>query len=456
MAIEPTAFAIAGLGGNNAHGAGFLAAAQELQRQRDQARHDVDLRDPAPDGQVRRPGGRATNAAPGQAGDERARRGILRELECISCTSGAIASTAVYLQGDDVRADMERRIEAVEQVLRLLPRNAWTERWRAPFVALFTGIPHVFGPWVTAFGEHLRARLLGFYDPASPNFGAVPTTLEELLDLWYPARAFVPALPRRYFEDVSRIFNDAAHGVGVAFNSFDPKTGIEHLYLNQAGLDCVRRHHDKRAEYGKPHHRTVYEPVTPDAVRAALWLVFYGFPQGGLESDRLMDGAYARSTILDELTFAQRIYAVKPVSHRWIGRLPQNQLEIQDLQTELWWEGSYREQYRLIDTLNGLCAEGRLRDADQVRGDVDATAASGPSRRPAARAGGTHPDKVYHHVDLVEVEITTQRGFFDYFVESRQVFDEAYAQSLDVLLQQEEHRTGKDGESAVAERAQPR
>ena len=30
--------------------------------------------------------------------------------------------------------------------------------WRAPLLALFTGIPGVFGPWVEAFGQHLWAQ----------------------------------------------------------------------------------------------------------------------------------------------------------------------------------------------------------------------------------------------------------------------------------------------------------
>ena len=65
----------------------------------------------------------------------------------------------------------------------------------------------------------------------------------------------------------------------MAFNSFDPTTGIEQLYVNASGL--------------------------------------------------------------------ARIYAVKPVNDRWLGRLPQNQFEVSDMQTEFWMEASYREQFRL-------------------------------------------------------------------------------------------------------------
>ena len=69
--IKRTAFAISGLGGNNAYGAGFLAAVQEATSRQ----------------------GITTGLHPG--------------LEMISCTSGAIASTATYLRGGDLRAQVQ-------------------------------------------------------------------------------------------------------------------------------------------------------------------------------------------------------------------------------------------------------------------------------------------------------------------------------------------------------------
>ena len=44
------------------------------------------------------------------------------------------------------------------------------------------------------------------------------------------------------------------------------------------------------------------------------------------------------SIILNELTGTERIYAVKPVNDRWLGRLPQNLFEVADMQTEFWME----------------------------------------------------------------------------------------------------------------------
>ena len=418
-----TAFALAGLGGNNAHGAGFLAAAQQLQRQRQQAvRCSPHRQDPGPST------GTSTLHATRRA------RLVLPELEFISCTSGAIASTVTYLKGGDVREEMEGRVAAAERA-GLLPRTAWTDPWRGLVTALFTGVPHVFGPWVQAYAQHWGKRLIDLLNPAGPRFGSVPTTLDEVLDLWFPARTVVPRLPRDFFVEAADVFTDPVHGVGVAFNSFDPNTGVEQLYVNDAALSRIADHHDRRADYGRTHRRTVYRPITPEAVRAALWLVGYGFPDGRLGPSHCVDGAYARSIILNELTSAGRVYAVKPTSERWIGRLPQNWFEVQDMQTEFWWEASYREQARLIETVNDLQAAGRLsgRTASANSGvDGGQIASTAPARLDTVRT------KDYRPVELIPVEIGVQRGFLSYFVESREVFTEAYGRSLRLLSRRDE------------------
>jgi hypothetical protein len=88
LVTTPTAFALAGLGGNNAH------------------RGWVSDRRPT----VARGRGEAS--------------GILPGLRMISYTSGAIATTATYLRGEDLRAGLEDRIAAVRRVTRL-PDGAW-------------------------------------------------------------------------------------------------------------------------------------------------------------------------------------------------------------------------------------------------------------------------------------------------------------------------------------------
>jgi hypothetical protein len=431
MKSTSTAFALGGLGGNNAHSAGFLAAAQELQRQRRQGAHP----DPDGDGLV--------GAVDVEAAQRRARLDILPELQFISCTSGTIASVVTYLKGEDVREATERGIAAVD-AMNFSPRNAVADTWRPFGIMFFTGVPGVFGPWVQAFARHLAERVTGFVNPKSPYYGGVPTTIDEFADLWLPARALVPERPPEFFDEAARVLADAdhAHGVGVAFNSFDPKTGIEQLYVNAAGLAHIKNHYDENADYGRAHGHTMYQPVTPDAVRNALWLFYYGFPADKLGPDRYVDGAYARSIILNELTSTERIYAVKPVNDRWLGRLPQNQFEVSDMQTEFWMEASYREQYRLIETINDLQAAGRLQDpvpAPQSDGRGKIIGAAGQATKAADRRLERVKAKKYARLDLIPVEIAMQRGYFTYFVENREVFQDAYGQSLRLLLERDEN-----------------
>jgi hypothetical protein len=270
-----TAFALAGLGGNNAHGAGFLAAAQELQRQRQESF--------APDALAR------FAALDDEGARRRMNRGILPELELISCTSGAIASVLTYLEGKDVREETEGAIAELERAT-WLPRNAYTDPWRSILVTLFTGVPNVFGPWAEAFSAHVTQRAIGFFDRTSPYYGAVPTTYDEFADLWLPARAFVPKRPNTFFDKAAEVLNSTEHGVGVAFNSFDPQTGLEQLYVNTMGMELIRKHHDEDAQYGRAHGRTGYHRITSDGVRNALWLFYYGFPAAHLGPDRYVDG----------------------------------------------------------------------------------------------------------------------------------------------------------------------
>lgn len=361
-----TAFALAGLGGSNAHGSGFLAAAAQVARDR--------------------------------GGTD----GLLPGLEMISCTSGAIASTATYLRGGDLREELAQRIAAVERATAWLPRGRWAEPLRIAAVTGWTGLPGVFGGVAQAYPSAVL-RALGRLARSGRGWLS-PLDPQDIADVALPARMFVPELTDAFFEQTAQTL--AGSPVGVACNSFDPRAGVEYLYVNQAGLDRIRRHHDPGADYGRRRDRTVYCRIEPAGLRAALWLFYYGF-----DGQTHVDGAYARSLILDELTFADRIWLVTPVNHRWLGRLPRNLLEVLDLQTELWMGTSRREQVRTIELINRLGGDGRT-----------------------ALQAAADDGKNYHHIALEPVEIEIQRDFFSYFIESMSVFDRAYQQAHQQLL----------------------
>lgn len=358
------AFALSGLGGSNAHGSGFLAAAQEVARERGVS------------------------------------SGLLPGLEMISCTSGAIASTAQYLQGGDLRANLERRIAEAERA-----RGHWwlgpTETpQQAAAATVLVGVPGVFRGLLYALPRHYWRTTLEYLRDGI-GWRRTPT-VDELTDLLLPARVFVPALPDEFFHETAETF--AAAPIGVAFNSYAPSRDVEYLHVNQAGLERIRQYHDPSAAYNGSG-RVRYRPVTPEGLREALWLFNYGF-----RGETPLDGAYARSIILDEVTFADEVWAVRPLNRQWIGPLPTNLLAVLDLQTELWMNASYREQVRALRVIGRLGDEGRkeLRDQDEKRRD-------------------------FHPIDLFEVELQRQRGFWTYFVEDIDVFDDAHRLSYTML-----------------------
>jgi hypothetical protein len=58
-------------------------------------------------------------------------------------------------------------------------------------------------------------------------------------------------------------------------------------------------------------------------------------------------------------------------------------------------------------------------------------------------------------VELIPVEIAIQRGFFTYFVEDREVFRDAYGQSLRLLMERDDDdaRRARDEARATPEPA---
>lgn len=328
------AFALGGLGGSNAHGAGFLQAARDA--------------------------------------------GVRPAM--ISCTSGTILWVAHYLAGDDLVAVMRRMAE--ESNLLPAPWQDFNSVWLTA-----TGLPGIFRP---AWPEYW---LRWFTPPAEP-------TPKALTDRMLPAQMWVPTRPPEFFGFVAQTLR--ASDVGVVFNSYNPQLAVEYLYINEALRQTLHVEYGDSSDAG-----AVYRPITPEAVEASLWLFGYGYGRN-FEGEVLVDGAYHRQFILSELCEGPRtskpgvLYVVRPQNLRWLGSLPGNQFEQQDLQTELFFNASYVEQTSRIELINRLVRQGKLKDG-------------------------------YREVSLQTLEIDLQRGFFEYFVEKQEVFDQARARGQ-VLL----------------------
>jgi hypothetical protein len=348
------AFALGGLAGNNAHGAGFLEAAL--------------------------------------------RKHI--EPAMISFTSGQILWVSRYLACRQTGATGLRALlaEDIEQIRAFHSTDLDLAK-----LALF-GKPGVFRPagpdyvadaWRNA-SLSLRHLLLDQRD----QFVA-----RRLLEVW-PCRLLVPDFPDSFFADISETFN-AEKNIGLVFNSYNPHDGCERVYLNDQARHLLGQKSGNSRQY-KPgttnsyRKRSIYEAITPQAVRDALWLYQYGFDG---ESGDFLDGAYFRQIILSELTHAHIIYVVRPLFYHWSGELPQNWPEMEDLKTKVSFNGCYSGERHQIELVNKF-----LKDTAFKHG-----------------AGGKSK---YHHIHLEEIEMKRARGFFGYVFEDLAVFDEAYETTM--------------------------
>lgn len=398
ITMRTVAYALSGLGGSNAHAAGFLAAAGDLAKQ-------------APASEQPTP---AVHRA---------------HPSFISCTSGTIYWVAKYLEGEDLRQLVRDQADAARRAT-MMPGNQWGRTFEGLALVSLTGRPGVFEPAASTYVRHWAERFCDFLTPGGPHWLAVPTSLDDLWNLVYPAKVLTPTLDQATISSIAGTLKSA--GIGIAFNAYEPESGIEYVHVNPQGLKMIGETIPE-VEYGLRLDNRVYEPITPQAVRDSLWLLEYGFDRSA-DGRRLIDGEYARSIIIDELAFAGEIICVRSLNTRWLGQLPQNVFERLDLQTELWFNASYREQRDTIELINKLLKGWRGHRLKKVMTDPQA---AGDGKAEADTQEDQIPDqdlpKKYHQVTLTPVEIQSQRGYFDYFVESLDVFDQAYSQSLTAL-----------------------
>jgi hypothetical protein len=100
-------------------------------------------------------------------------------------------------------------------------------------------------------------------------------------------------------------------------------------------------------------------PITAEAVKSALWLSLYGFaslPHGQ------MDGAYHRSCLVSELHEFDRVFVARPLADGWRGKAPANWFEVQDWTCEMWFSVGYKAEVDALKRINDLIDVGVIAD----------------------------------------------------------------------------------------------
>lgn len=361
--IPEIGFAVGGLGGNNAFGAGFLQAAL-----------DKDI-----------------------------------QPEMITCTSGQILWVSKYIEafsarksvppGDCLRKEMEKFIESTEPY-HFHDLDLWHMGLHGKEGMMRTAFPEIFldtmKNTISAFERVLQQGRKAFLT-------------RELMSEW-PVRWLVPRFPDEFFSNISDVFNNCKD-IGIAFNSFDPAEGMEIVHLNEQAKNQLNKQAGEKSSH---RSRTIYKDITPQYVRNGLWLFQYGF-----DDCSIIDGCYFRGVMLSEAAVARKVFVSRPINYKWIGKLPTNYIENEDLKTEISFNGSYQGERDKIMLVNSLLG-------------TDLGKCGSEPALPDAEKGKSRPEgvmKKYHEVKLCEVEMDTQRGFFDYVFEDINVFDRSRQRS---------------------------
>lgn len=303
------AFALGGLGGHNAHGAGVLQAA-----------FDKGLK-------------------PGM----------------ISCTSGQIGWVHLYLKMLTGRMDSDLRTALIEALRVAQPSSI------PDLNLLMLSLRGVEGKFKCATRSILAdvVRNAGEFWSNMIQDGERTFVAQRLLEL-LPCRWVIPDFGEEYYEDVSETFNHEDK-IGIAFNSYNPTEGCERVYLNDRARHLLKMKAtgtDYLPETWSTHRtRTEYDKISPEAVRSALWLNLYGF-NGNKEE--FLDGAYFREIMLSELNPADTIFVARPIHYHWHGDLPRNWPNMEDFKTKVAFNGAYAGERDQIGLMNKLIRTGRL------------------------------------------------------------------------------------------------
>ena len=108
-----------------------------------------------------------------------------------------------------------------------------------------------------------------------------------------------------------------------------------------------------------------------------------------------MDGAYHRSCIVSELHVFDRVFVARPLANGWHGKEPANWFEVQDWTYEMWFSVGYKAEVAGLRRINDLFEAGVI------------------------------PEDKFRKVELIEIEPETPAGYFHYFVERNDVYEEA-------------------------------
>jgi len=116
----------------------------------------------------------------------------------------------------------------------------------------------------------------------------------------------------------------------------------------------------------------------------------------------VIDGAYRRQIILSELYPCEKVFVVKPQPLAYRDEPTENYWDVQDFNTEMWFNSSYAAEVAGIELVNDLLKKGHLQS---------------PTPK---------DPKKYHPCTVIPIEINKPLGVSNYLRERMSVFEESH------------------------------
>ena len=292
--------------------------------------------------------------------------------DLISATSGAILSAYYFLQKDS---------------------NAIGKHYDEYFKSEENGIPTFF--------KFMQYAYLGIPEKFSPNylniFERLPyngpfSTLEEWINFYFPNKIYKSEFPQQFFDDIANFFSTNEE-VGIIMNAYNVNNDQAVLYVNERAMNTIALNKSENFEV---------KPITPDGVRACLQLLQYGDFQGEY------DGAYQYNPVLSPLVVADEIILVTVAPLGKSLDPIDNIFDIEDFKLKMLFKNALYAELNGISRINKLIEYGNK----LVRPE-----------------SANKPYKEYKPIKVQTIQPTIHRGFFEYFVETREFYQDGVFQA---------------------------
>lgn len=214
---------------------------------------------------------------------------------------------------------------------------------------------------------------------------------KQWVNFFFPAKVFQPTYPDSYFEKVADRFSSSS--IGIIINAYHYEKDKAILYVNKAALKKTDLELGETKDY-------IVKEMSADGVRNSLQLLQYGDRNGEY------DGAYQYNPVLGPLKKASKIIliTVEPIE-KSLNKI-ENYFDVQDFLLKMLFKNALHAELANMRLINKLINDRII----------------------------TH--KKYHLIDIQIIQPTTYRGYFDYFVEEYEFFQDGINQAKNILQEQ--------------------